>query len=204
MYWRPIYAFVRKRGYSPEQAQDLTQEFFAGFLEKNYISRATPERGRFRCFLMASVENFLRNEYDRSLTKKRGGGARPISIEGDQAEQWYLSEPVDESDPARVFEQRWASTLLASVLSRLRGEFTASRRTELFDHIEPHLWGDADSVPYPQLAERLRMSLANVKVSAHRARQRYRELLREEIAHTVATPSQVDEEIRHLMRVVSD
>ena len=203
-YWLPIYAFIRRRGYSPEQAQDSTQEFFAGFLEKNYIVRATRDRGRFRSFLMASVENFLCNEHDRAVAQKRGGGTKLISIDGNRAEQWYLAEPVDECDPARVFEQRWASTLLAIVLNRLRGEFTTSRRMKFFEHLQPHLWGDAESVPYPQLAERLEMSLANVKVSAHRARQRYRELLREEIAHTVATPSEVDDEIRYLMRVVSE
>lgn len=203
-YWLPIYAFIRKRSCSPEQAQDLTQGFFAAFLEKSYISCAARERGRFRSFLMASVENFLCNEHDRAVAQKRGGGTQVISIERDRAEQWYLAEPVDECDPARVFEQRWASTLLATVLNRLRGEFTANQRMELFEHLQPHLWGDAESVPYPQVAERLQMSLANVKVSAHRARQRYRELLREEIAHTVATPSEVDEEIRYLMRVVSE
>jgi RNA polymerase sigma factor (sigma-70 family) len=203
-YWLPIYAFIRKRGSSPEQAQDLTQEFFAGFLEKNYVSRAARDRGRFRSFLMASVENFLCNEHDHAAAQKRGGGAQVISIEGDRAEQWYLAEPVDECDPARVFEQRWASTLLSIVLNRLRGEFTTSRSMKLFENLQPHLWGDAESVPYPQLAERLQMSLSNVKISAHRARQRYRELLREEIAHTVATPSEVDEEIRYLMRVVSE
>lgn len=203
-YWRPIYAFIRRRGYSPEPAQDLTQEFFASFLGKNYISRAARERGRFRCFLMASVANFLCNEHDRAVAQKRGGQSQVISINGDRAEEWYLAEPVDASDPARVFEQRWASTLLSIVLNRLRGEFTASQRNELFEHLQPHLWGDAESVPYPQVAERLQMSLANVKVSAHRARRRYRELLREEIAQTVATPSEVDEEIRYLMRVVGE
>jgi RNA polymerase sigma-70 factor (ECF subfamily) len=203
LYWLPIYAFIRKRGYLPEQAQDLTQGFFAGFLEKNHVGRADKERGRFRCFLLACVENFLCNEHDRTHAQKRGGGVPALSIDGAQAEQWYLAEPVDESDPARLFEQRWASTLLASVLNRLRGEFSANQRVELFDHLQPHLMGDAESLPYPQLAERLRMTLANVKVSAHRARQRYRELLREEIAQTVATPSEVDDEIRHLMKVVS-
>jgi DNA-directed RNA polymerase specialized sigma24 family protein len=199
-----LYAYIRRKGFSPEQAQDLTQEFFAVFLEKNYISRAAQDRGRFRSFLITSVENFLCNDYDRRVAQKRGGGRQMISIEGDRAEQWYLAEPVDDCDPARAFEQRWASTLLAIVLNRLRGEFMTNERTKLFEHLQPHLWGDAESVPFPQLAERLKMSLSNVKITAHRARQRYRELLREEISHTVATPSEVDEEIRYLMRIVSE
>jgi len=202
-YWFPIYAFVRKRGYSPEQAQDLTQAFFASFLEKQHVAKAARERGRFRCFLMTSVENFLRNENDRVRAQKRGGGRQLLSLDEQDAEQRYLCVPATETDPAKTFEQRWAATVLNSVLTKLQVEFEATGRKELFEAFQAHLWGDSDSVPFPQLAERFRMTLANVKVTAHRLRLRYRELLREEIAHTVALPSQIDEEIRHLMKVVS-
>ena len=203
-YWFPIYAFVRKRGHSPEQAQDLTQGFFAGFLEKNHVAKATRERGRFRSFLMTSVENYLRNEHDRSQAQKRGGGRQLISLDEQDAEARYLCEPSDESDPAKTFEQRWAATLLNTVLARLQAEFGATGRSDLFEALQEHLWGDSESTPYPQLAERFGLTLANVKTTAHRLRQRYRELLREEIAHTVALPSQIDDEIRHLMKVVSE
>jgi RNA polymerase sigma-70 factor (ECF subfamily) len=203
-YWFPIYAFIRKRGHSPEQAQDLTQGFFAGFLEKGYVAKAAPDRGRFRCFLMTSVENFLRNENDRARAQKRGGGRDLISLDEQDAEQRYLCVPATETDPAKTFEQRWAATLLNTVLARLQEEYEATGRRELFEALQAHLWGDSDSVPYPQLAEQFGLSLANVKMTAHRLRLRYRELLREEIAHTVALPSQIDDEIRHLMKVVSE
>jgi RNA polymerase sigma-70 factor (ECF subfamily) len=200
-YWLPVYAFVRKRGHSPEQAQDLTQAFFANFLEKQHVTKARRERGRFRSFLMTSVENFLRNENDRAHALKRGGGRRPLSIDEQDAEARYLCEPSTETDPAKAFEQRWAATLLNTVLGRLQVEFGATGRGDLFEALQAHLWGDAESTPYPELAEQFGLTLANVKVTAHRLRQRYRELLREEIAHTVALPSDVDDEIRHLMQV---
>ena len=202
-YWLPVYAFVRKRGHSPEQAQDFTQAFFANFLEKQHVMKANQERGRFRSFLMTSVENFLRNENDRAQAQKRGGGRKLISLDEQDAEARYLCEPTTETDPAKAFEQRWAATLLNTVISRLQAEFGAAERGDLFESLQAHLWGDVESTPYPELAERFGLSLANVKTTAHRMRQRYRDLLREEIAHTVALPSQIDDEIRHLMQVVS-
>jgi RNA polymerase sigma factor (sigma-70 family) len=202
-YWFPIYAFVRKRGHSPEQAQDLTQGFFAHFLEKQHLMKASRERGRFRSFLMTSVENFLRNEFERAQAQKRGGGRQLISLNEQDAEARYLCEPSDESDPAKTFEQRWASTLLNTVLSRLQDEFGASGRADLFEALQAHLWCETESTPYSELAGRFGLTLANVKTTALRLRQRYRELLREEIAHTVALPSEIDDEIRHLMKVVS-
>jgi RNA polymerase sigma-70 factor (ECF subfamily) len=202
-YWLPVYAFVRKRGHSPEQTQDLTQAFFANFLEKQHVAKADRERGRFRSFLMTSVENFLRNENDRAQAQKRGGGRQPISLDEQDAEARYLCEPTTEEDPAKAFEQRWAATLLGTVLGRLQAEFGATGRGDLFEALQAHLWGDAESTPYPELAAQFGLSLANVKTTALRLRQRYRELLREEIAHTVALPSEIDDEIRHLMQVVS-
>ena len=137
------------------------------------------------------------------LAKKRGGGRQIVSLDEQDAEARYLCEPTTETDPAKAFEQRWAATLLQTVLSRLQAEFGDAGRAELFDALQAHLWGDTDSTPYPELAERFGLTLANVKTTAHRLRQRYRELLREEIAHTVSLPSQIDDEIRHLMKVVS-
>jgi RNA polymerase sigma-70 factor (ECF subfamily) len=202
-YWLPVYAFVRKRGHSPEQAQDLTQAFFTNFLEKQHVTKANRDRGRFRSFLMTSVENFLRNENERARALKRGGGRELLSLDELDAEARYLCEPTTEPDPAKAFEQRWAATLFETVLSRLQAEFGASGRSELFEALQAHLCGDADSTPYPELAERFGLTLANVKITALRLRQRYRELFREEIAHTVALPSQIDDEIRYLMQVVS-
>ena len=202
-YWLPVYAFVRKRGHSPDQAKDLTQDFFANFLERNSVARAMRQRGRFRSFLMTSVENFLRNAHERNQAQKRGGGRPLISLDDQNAEACYLAEPTEELDPSRVFELRWALTLLARVMRRLGDEHLERGHAGLFDALQAHLWGDADSIPYPLLATRFGLSVANIKTMAHRLRQSYRELLREEIAQTVAQPGEIDDEIRYLMRVVS-
>lgn len=202
-YWLPIYAFVRKRGHSPEQAEDLVQEFFSNFLEKNYVAKAARDRGRFRSFLMTSVENFLHNVHARNQTKKRGGGVPLLPLDNQDAESSYLSETTDESDPAKAFEQRWASTVLQTVLQRLRDEFTKRGQGDLFEALSAHLWGESGSIPYAQVAEQFKLTIANIKITAYRLRQRYRELLREEIAQTVSQPGEIDEEIRHLMKVVS-
>ena len=202
-YWLPVYAFVRRHGQAPEQAKDLTQDFFATFLEKNSVARAVRERGRFRCFLMAAVENFLRNVVDRNKAEKRGGGRPLVSLDEQSAEASYLAEPADELDPARHFELRWALTILERVMQRLREEYLQHGRGDLFDELVTHLWGDTDSIPYSELAERFGLSEGNIKITAHRLRQSYRALLREEIAQTVAQPAEIDDEIRYLMRVVS-
>jgi RNA polymerase sigma-70 factor (ECF subfamily) len=202
-YWFPVYAFIRKRGHSPEQAQDFTQEFFAVFLEKNYVTKAARDRGRFRTFLMSSVENFLHDQHDRAQAQKRGGGQKFLSLDYDDAEERYRIEPVEEGDPATIFEQQWAATLLETVLNRLRDEFGAQGRMDLFEDLQAHLWGDAESIPYSRLAQKSGLTESNIKVIAHRMRQRYLELLREEIAQTVAMPGEVDDEIQHLMRIVS-
>jgi RNA polymerase sigma-70 factor (ECF subfamily) len=152
---------------------------------------------------MTSVENFLRNENDRAQAQKRGGGRQLISLDEQDAEARYLCEPKTELDPAKAFEQRWAATLLDTVLRRLQAEFGATGRGDLFEALQPHLWDDAEATPYPELAQRFGLTLSNVKVTTHRLRHRYREILREEIAQTVALPSQIDDEILHLMQVVS-
>jgi RNA polymerase sigma-70 factor (ECF subfamily) len=182
---------------------DLTQDFFASLLEKNSVARAMQERGRFRSFLMTSVENFLRNAHERSQAQKRGGGRPLVSLDDQDVEACYLAQPAEALDPARHFELRWALTVLDRVTQRLRQEFLQLGRGELFDALQAHLWGDPESVPYPDLAERLGLSVSNVKITAHRLRESFRSLLREEIAQTVAQPGEIDDEIRYLMRVVS-
>ncbi len=203
-YWYPLYAYVRRRGYSPEDAQDLTQSYFASLLEKKYLDRADRERGRFRTFLLSSLENFLNNAWDRASAQKRGGGQRNISWDERDAEGRYLNEPVDKMTPERIFEKRWAATLLESVLKKMREEFLVSGKAELFEAIKPHLWSEGPETSYSQLAVQLNMTVVAVKVTVHRLRHRYRDLLRAEIAHTVATPGEVDDEIRHLIKVMSD
>ena len=202
-YWYPLYAYVRRRGHSPEDAQDLTQSFFASVLEKKYLDRADRERGRFRTFLLSSLENFLNNEWDRSRAQKRGGGQQTISWDELDAEGRYLNEPVDELTPERIFEKRWAATLLEEVLRKLRTEFVAGGKAEFFDLVKPHVWGDDQATPYAQLAAQLNMTVVGIKVTVHRLRQRYRDLLRAEIAHTVENASEVEDEIRYLINVMS-
>jgi RNA polymerase sigma-70 factor (ECF subfamily) len=202
-YWLPVYAFVRKRGHTPDQAKDLTQDFFASFLKKNSVARAVRERGRFRSFLMTSVDNFLRNTHERDQAQKRGGGSSLVSLDDQDAEAYYLAEPADELDPAKHFELRWVLTILDRVMQRLRKEYLEVDRADLFEALQNHLWGDIESIPYSQLGEKFGLSETNIKVTAHRLRQGYRALLREEISQTVAQPAEIDDEIRYLMRVVS-
>ena len=200
-YWYPLYAYVRRRAFTPETAQDLVQGFFAAFLEKKYLDRADRERGRFRTFLLTSLDNFLRNELDRAAAQKRGGGQTMVSWDQQTAEERYQNEPVDNVTPEMLFERRWAATLLENTLQKLRQEFTLSSRAELFDQLEPHLWGDAVSVPYAQLATQLNLTVVAIKSTVHRLWHRCRELLRAEIANTVASVAEVDEEIRYLIQV---
>jgi len=204
IYWLPVYAFIRKRGHVPDQAKDLTQDFFELFLERNSVARAVRDRGRFRSFLMTSIENFLRNAHERSQARKRGGGQSFVSLNDLDFEEAYQSHEIaSESDPARDFEVRWALTVLDRVRQRLREEFVKHDRADLFDGLEAHLLGDVDSVPYSELSDRFGISVANIKTMALRLRRRYQVLLRDEIAQTVAQPGEIDEELRHLMRIVS-
>ncbi len=199
VYWYPLYAYIRRRGHAADQAQDLTQEFFARLLERDFLGAADPEKGRFRAFLLASCKNFLANEHDRAAAQKRGGGRAPLSL-GD-AEKLYSREASHGATPERLFERRWALTLLDRVLARLREEFTARGKGELFDLLRLYLVGDRGAPPQQQTAGALGMSVGALKVAVHRMRQRYRELLREEIAQTVGGPEQVDDEIRALFAV---
>jgi RNA polymerase sigma-70 factor (ECF subfamily) len=202
-YWHPLYAYVRRAGYSREEAQDLTQEFFARLLAHNTVARADPARGRFRSFLLASLKHFLANEWAKARAQKRGGGAQVLPLEFDTAEA-RCAQPASPGDtPDRAFDRQWALALLHVVLGRLRQEYSDAGREDLFLGLKDTLSGERTEISYRGLGVRLGMSEAGVKVAAHRLRRRYRELLREEIANTVATPEEVEEELKHLFAALS-
>ena len=202
-YWYPLYAYVRRRGYQAQDAQDLTQGFFVALLTGNFLARADRERGRFRTFLLSAFDNFLHNEHDRATALKRGGGLEIVSWEAHSTEGRYAREPTGGLSAEQIYEKRWAATLLERVLARLREESTHAARAALFDQLKPHLWGEDDATPYAQLASRFNMTVGTVKVTVHRLRRRYREVLREEIAQTVADAAEIDSEIQYLLRVIS-
>lgn len=202
IYWRPVYAFIRRRGYDPDRAQDLTQGFFALLLQKNYLRDADRQRGRFRSFLLTAVKHFLANEWDRNNALKRGGGRTIISIDPLEAEAWYGPAAIDHATPEAVFERRWAVSLLDHVMAALRAEFAAAGKSEEFNGLVVLLHRDPDAVSYEALADKLGVSPGALRVSAYRLRQRYRKLLRSEIAETVSTSEETDDEIRFLMSVV--
>jgi RNA polymerase sigma factor (sigma-70 family) len=202
-YWYPLYVFVRQRGYGPEDAQDLTQEFLARLLSTHALGAVHPAKGRFRSFLLASLKHFLANERDKARTLKRGGGRQMISWEQHTAEGRYAQEPTGQLSPEQIYEKHWATTLLERVLARLREESLQSQHGELFAQIMPHLWGEDEATPYAQLATRFNLSVSAIKVTVHRLRHRYREVLREEIAQTVADPNEINDEIQYLFRVTS-
>jgi RNA polymerase sigma-70 factor (ECF subfamily) len=197
-YWYPLYAFVRRQGHSADQAQDLTQEFFTRLLEKDYLRAVDRGRGRFRTFLLACFRHFLANEYDRASAKKRGGGRSFLSIDVRATEHRNSLEPCHALTAEKLFERRWALTLLEQTLGRLRAEFIQTGRGPLFDQLKGCLTGDQPPGGYQELAHRLGMTAGAVTVAVHRLRQRYREILREEIAQTVVDQSEIDGEIRDL------
>ena len=204
IYWPPLYAFVRRQGHSPADAQDLTQEFFARLLAKNYLGAVDPSKGRFRSFLLASLKHFLANEWDKAKAAKRGGGGLVlVPINTDAAETACGIDPADQVTPEKLFQRRWAMTLLEQVLARLREEHAASGKSGLFDELKGTLTGQRDSLPYAAIAMRLGMSEVAIKVTVHRLRQRYREILREEISHTVPGPGEIEDEIRALFSALS-
>jgi len=203
MYWYPIYHFVRRQGHSVHDAQDFTQEFFARLLEKNWIAGADQSRGRFRSFLLMALKRFLAVEWRRANAQKRAGDRHCLPLPLDTAETRYTREPVDISTPKQAFEKQWALTLLETVLRQLRAEYELSGKGRLFEVLKPCLMGSRETQPYAALAATLEMSEGAVKVAAHRLRERYRERLKAEIAHTVASPADVDNEMRHLIHVLA-
>jgi RNA polymerase sigma-70 factor (ECF subfamily) len=203
MYWYPVYAFIRRQGYRPEEVADLTQEFFARVLEKNYFHDADPARGRFRAFLCASIRHFLSNERDRARTLKRGGNQLPISLDVETAEGTYRIEPRDDLTPEKLFDRRWALILLERVLARLRDNHVSAGKGEMFDRLKGFLTGDSTGVPYAEVAKALGMTEGAVKVAVHRLRRQFRDTLMQEIAETVSDPADIDAEIEYLLKAVS-
>lgn len=202
-YWYPLYAYVRRRGYSAHDAQDLTQGFFARLLERQSLAQAYPNRGRFRSFMLGVMNHFLSDEWTRAQAQKRGGGVTFLPLQFETAETRYGHEPADNSSPEQRYERRWALALLEEVLQRLTDEYKQDGRSELFAELNPCLVGERTVQPYAELAVKLGVSEGTVKSAVHRMRQRYRQILREEIAHTVDGPAEVDDELHHLMSVLS-
>ncbi|HUY35733.1 MAG TPA: ECF-type sigma factor [Pirellulales bacterium] len=198
-YWFPLYAFLRRQGSATHDAEDLTQAFFARVLDKNYLADVDRRRGKFRSFLLASLRHFVANERDRARAKKRGGGRCTLSLDFPSAEKRYTLEPVDDLTPERLFERQWALELLSRVLERLQTELTAAGKAAWFDALKPLLTADSHTPPYARVAERLGQSESAVKVAVHRLRRRYRRLLRDEVAQTVADPAEIDDELRQLV-----
>ena len=201
-YWYPLYAYLRRRGYSEHDAQDLTQGFLAQLLERRSIQNLEPAKGKFRSFLLASLNYFLADERDRARAQKRGGGRPVLSLEIQQAEGWYRLEPVDERDPETLYERRWAMALLDQALSRLARDFQETGKGGLFAHLEPFLVEGSRGQSYRDVATKTGLSEEAVKKAVQRMRRRYHELFRQEIAQTVASPNEVDEELRHLSHIL--
>jgi len=200
-YWYPLYAYLRRRGYPADQAQDLTQEFFIRLLEGRYLDRADPEKGRFRSFLLTSLKFFVADEEDRHRARKRGGGM-VVPLEFSSGEDRYQREPAHGETPERIFERRWALSMLDRVVERLRNEFVHHGRAEHFERLKMFLLGQSDA-PYAELAREMNTSEGALKVAIHRLRKRYRELFRQEIADTVADPAEVESELRYLAAVLT-
>lgn len=203
LYWYPLYAHVRRFGHAPEVAQDLTQEFFARLLEKNYLATADRRRGRFRAFLLTAFKCFLANEWDRSRAQKRGGGQEPVWLDALAAEERYRYEPVDTLTADQVYERRWALDLLGRVQRRLGAEYEAAGKGTRFAAIEQFLPGAEPMESQAAVGARLDLNENAVKQEVHRMKKRFVELLREEVRQTVVQSDEVDAELRHLVDVVA-
>ncbi|HEV3023188.1 MAG TPA: sigma-70 family RNA polymerase sigma factor [Pirellulales bacterium] len=202
-YWYPLYAHVRRRGHAEHEAQDLTQEFFAQLLEKGALSVADQRRGKFRSFLLASLDHFLANQYRRARAKKRGGGTLPISLDLLAGESKLALEPGHELTPEKEFQRRWALTLLERTLAKVRAQAVEPEKLRQFERLKLYLGGDQGAVPYRQIAAELGTSEGAVKVAVHRLRRQCRDALRAEIVQTVTRPEDVDDELRELFHAVA-
>jgi RNA polymerase sigma-70 factor (ECF subfamily) len=203
-YWYPLYAYVRRHGHSREDAEDLTQAFFARLLEKDYLKGISREKGKFRAFLLVAVKRFLANEWDRASSQKRGGGVRPLSLDWLDADQRYQINPADTLSPDKLYDRAWAVTVLEQVITRLRDESAAEGKARLYEQLKAFLMAGKSDIPYAQAAAALEMTEGAVRVAVHRLRQRYRELLREEIAQTLSDPAQVEEEMQALFSALAE
>jgi len=203
-YWYPLYVYVRRKGYSAADAQDLTQEFFSQLLSKDYLNIADRNRGKFRSFLLGSLEHFLAREWNKARAQKRGGGRSHFSLDEKDAENRYLIEPAHALTPDKVFDRRWATTLLDQAMAQLRDECISDGKGDLFRKVQYLLPGERGAASYAQIAADLNTSEDAIKMAVHRLRGRYGELVRAEIAQTVATPQEAQEELRHLLAVLRD
>lgn len=197
-YWYPLYAFIRRQGHSPEAAQDFVQEVFLRFIEHNQLASVAPERGRFRSYLLTAVKHLLASDWQRQNRVKRGGGAPVVALDALAAEERYRIEPSDASTPERLYDRRWALALLDRVFGRLRAEWSEAGKGAMFDGLRSFLSGD-DTAGYAEAGAAIGLSEGAARVTVHRLRQQYRELLRDEIAQTVDGPEKVEEELRHLL-----
>jgi DNA-directed RNA polymerase specialized sigma24 family protein len=202
-YWYPLYAFARRQGLDRDQAGDLVQGFLTDLIERRDLAKADPSRGRFRSFLRTACAHFLSHTREHDRAAKRGGGRAPVSIDLRDAEGRYVNEPAHDLTAERLFERRWAMVLLGHVLARLEAEASRAGNSDLFDHLRPLLEGGDPAESYKQIGQTLQMSEGSVKVAAHRFRGRYRQLLREEVARTIADPADIDAEIADLLRALS-
>ncbi len=202
-YWYPLYAYVRRRGHKPHDAQDLVQEFFARFLAKNYLQTISADRGKFRSFLLACLNHFLSNERDRAQALKRGGGQAVISLDDQTAEERYQLEPAAELTAAMIFERRWALAVLDQALQQLRNEYATSGREAQFERLKGFLEGDVGRGGYHAPAAELGVTPGAVAMAVQRLRLRYRDLVRLEVARTLVHPSELESEMRHLFAVLA-
>jgi len=201
-YWYPLYAFVRRQGSSPHDAEDLLQSFFARFLEKNYLNHVDRSKGRFRSFLLATLKHFLAGEWDKARTAKRGGQIQFLSLDSGAAESRYWEEPASTLTPEKLYEQRWACVMLEQVMQRLKQDGAEAGKVHFFEALKPFLVGESHAGSYAELAVKFGVSEAALKMKVQRMQHRYQRLLREEIAQTVASPEEVEDEIRYLFRVL--
>lgn len=202
-YWYPLYAYIRRHGHSREDAEDLTQGFFARLLEKNYLESITSDGGRFRSFLLVALKRFMANEWDRANCQKRGGGVSPLSLDWQEAETRYQFVPADNLSPDKLYDRAWATVLLEQVIVRLRDEHGSEGKRDLYEKLKPYLMVGKSEIPYARVATDLKISEGAVRVAVHRLRKRYRELLHEEITQTLATPAQASEEMQALFSALT-
>ncbi len=202
-YWYPLYAYLRRRGASEHDAEDLVQGFYAHLQEKHALSKADRARGKFRTFLLSSLQNFLGHERERARAQKRGGGRELLLLDAAEANERYRREAADNQTPETVFETRWAHALLERTLSGLRADFVARGKERLFDSLQSFLTADAGETSYQSAADGLGLPLSAIKTSVHRMRLDYRSRLRDEIGRTVSSPQEIDEELRYLRKILA-
>jgi RNA polymerase sigma factor (sigma-70 family) len=202
-YWSPVFAFIRRDGHDSSDAQDLTQDFFARLLERDYLGRLVHQRGKFRSFLLTFLKHFLSEQRRKAGAQKRGGGQVFVPLDATDNEARYLNEAVDHLTPDEVFERRWAQSVMQTALNRLRAEYAARNQTELFDLLQNHQLRDSSGSSHAQIGAKLGMTEPAIKSAVHRMRQRHRELLREEIAQTVTRPEEIEDELRHFRALLS-